>query len=277
MSAQYIENLQKAYASLRQKTDFCPDVLLVLGSGLGKIADKVERLQEIPYKDIDGMPVSTVQGHEGKFVFCKVGGVNVAIMQGRVHYYEGYTSQECVMPIRLMGMAGAKILFVTNAAGGITYPEIGALMRIIDQICMVPSPLIGPNWDRLGKRFPDMTKVYDEKLGDIVDNTAKKIGITLNKGVYIQLSGPNFETASEVRMAKILGADAVGMSTAIEVIAGRHMGMKVVGISCITNPACGITSMSLDNVNEAQAVLKNGDKLDMLILDSIAQFEGLLK
>ena len=276
MQAQYIENLQKAYKSLRQHTDFCPEVLLVLGSGLGKFAESIDKVREVSYKDIEGMPISTVAGHEGKFVFGYIGGVKVVVMQGRVHYYEGYSSQDCVMPVRLMGMAGAKVMFVTNAAGGIKYPEIGALMRITDHISLVPSPLIGPNWERLGKRFPDMTKPYDEQLGKIVDDTAKQLGINLGTGVYIQFSGPSYETASEVRMAQIMGADAVGMSTAIEVIAARHMGIRVVGISCITNPACGITSMSLDNVDEGEAVERTGGKLQQLIFESIKKIKEIL-
>lgn len=276
MQAKYITDLQKAYESLRQKTDFCPDVLLVLGSGLGKFADKIDKVCEVSYKDIDCMPMSTVAGHEGKFVFGYVDGVKVVVMQGRVHYYEGYSTTECVMPVRLMGMAGAKIMFVTNAAGGIKYPEIGALMRITDHISLVPSPLIGQNWDRLGKRFPDMTRPYDEELGKIVDDTAKELGVELGKGVYIQFSGPSYETASEVRMAKIMGADAVGMSTAIEVIAARHMGIRVVGISCITNPACGITAMSLDNVDEGEAVERTGGKLQQLIFESIKKIKEII-
>lgn len=276
MQAQYITDLQKAYMSLRKKTDFCPQVLLVLGSGLGDFANKIDKVAEVKYGDLDGMPVSTVSGHAGKFVFGYVGDVRVAVMQGRIHYYEGYTSQQCVMPVRLMGMAGAKVMFVTNAAGGIKYPEIGALMRITDHISLVPSPLIGQNWDVLGKRFPDMTKPYDEQLGKIVDDTAKELNIELGRGVYIQFSGPNYETASEVAMARTLGADAVGMSTAIEVIAARHMGIKVVGISCITNPACGITSMALDNVDEALAVERTGGKMQELIFESIKRIKDLI-
>lgn len=276
MQAQYVTNLQKAYMSLRSKTDFCPQVLLVLGSGLGDFANKIDKVAQVSYSEIEGMPVSTVSGHVGKFVFGYVGDVRVAVMQGRIHYYEGYTSQQCVMPVRLMGMAGAKVMFVTNAAGGIKYPEIGALMRITDHISLVPSPLIGQNWDVLGKRFPDMTKPYDEQIGKIVDDTAKELDIQLGTGVYIQFSGPNYETASEVAMARTLGADAVGMSTAIEVIAARHMGIKVAGISCITNPACGITSMALDNVDEALAVERTGGKMQELIFESIKRIKDLI-
>lgn len=276
MQAQYITDLQKAYMSLRSKTDFCPQVLLVLGSGLGDFANKIDKVAQVSYSEIEGMPVSTVSGHVGKFVFGYVGDVRVAVMQGRIHYYEGYTSQQCVMPVRLMGMAGAKVMFVTNAAGGIKYPEIGALMRITDHISLVPSPLIGQNWDVLGKRFPDMTKPYDEQIGKIVDDTAKELDIQLATGVYIQFSGPNYETASEVAMARTLGADAVGMSTAIEVIAARHMGIKVAGISCITNPACGITSMALDNVDEALAVERTGGKMQELIFESIKRIKDLI-
>ncbi|MDE5616953.1 MAG: purine-nucleoside phosphorylase, partial [Clostridia bacterium] len=229
----YIRRLENAYASLTEKIKFSPDILLILGSGLGDIADEMQVEARVDYKDIDGMPVSTVDGHEGRFLFGYIRGAKVAVMQGRLHYYEGYTPQECVMPIRLIAMMGAKVMFLTNASGGITCSEIGALMRITDHICLVPSPLRGENYPKLGKRFPDMSKPYDEELGSEIDALAKDCEIDLKKGVYIQFQGPNFETASEIKMARILGADAVGMSSAIEVIAARHAGMRVGAIACI--------------------------------------------
>ena len=267
--------LNKAYASLKSQTNFCPKVLLTLGSGLGDIVENMQVVQTINYADIEGMPVSTVKGHKGRYLFGYISGVPVAVMQGRVHYYEGYTPQQCVLPVRLIGMLGAKIYFATNVSGGITYPEKGTIMRITDHISMIPSPLRGKNIDSLGVRFPDMTRPYDEELGEIVDGVAKAHDIDLKKGVYIQMQGPNFETASEVRMAKILGADVVGMSTAIEVIAARHMGLKVVGMTRVVNAACGITDERLDNVVEEDAFRISGDKIKTLIFESIGKMGEL--
>ena len=276
MENSYIQRLENAYRSLTEKVDFSPDILLVLGSGLGDIADEMQIAQIVDYKDIDGMPVSTVSGHKGRFVFGYIRGAKVVVMQGRLHYYEGYAPQECIMPIRLAALMGAKAMFLTNASGGITYPEIGDLMRITDHISLVPSPLRGENYSRLGKRFPDMSKPYDEELGKIVDDVARGLNIDLKKGVYIQFQGPNFETASEIRMAKMLGADAVGMSSAIEVIGARHAGMRVVGLACIVNPACGIKDVTLDNVNESEAVARSADKIKKLVFNSIERIKEVL-
>ncbi|MDE5548693.1 MAG: purine-nucleoside phosphorylase [Clostridia bacterium] len=276
MESGYIQRLEKAYQSLTGKVNFSPEILLVLGSGLGDVADEMQVVASVDYKDVDGMPISTVNGHKGRFVFGYIKGVKVIVMQGRLHYYEGYTPQECVMPIRLAALMGAKVMFLTNASGGITYTEIGGLMRITDHISLVPSPLRGENYDRLGKRFPDMTKPYDEQLGEIVDGIAKELNIDLKKGVYIQTQGPNFETASEIRMAKILGADIVGMSSAIEVIGARHAGMRVVGLACIVNPACGITDAALDDVDESIAIAKSGEKIRALIFKSIERIKEVL-
>ncbi len=261
--------LDKAFKSLRAKTDFCPKVLLTLGSGLGNAIDGMDIRDVVDYRDIEGMPVSTVRGHKGRYLFGYISGVPTCVMQGRIHYYEGYEPWQCVMPTRLAGMLGAKVLFATNVSGGITYPDKGAIMRIVDHISLVPSPLRGGNCDSLGVRFPDMTKAYDERLGSVLDAVAQRHGIDLKKGVYIQMQGPQFETASEVRMAKILGADVVGMSTAIEVIAARHMGLKVVGMSCVVNAACGVTGESLDNVVEEDAFRISGDKIKTLIFEGI--------
>ncbi|MDE6473514.1 MAG: purine-nucleoside phosphorylase [Clostridia bacterium] len=267
--------LKRAYASLKSQVDFNPKVLLTLGSGLGNIVENMQVEKVVNYGDIEGMPVSTVKGHKGRFLFGYIGGVPVAVMQGRLHYYEGYAPQQCVLPVRLIALMGAKVFFATNVSGGITYPEKGTLMRITDHISMIPSPLRGKNIDELGVRFPDMTRPYDEELGAIVDGVAKTHNIDLKKGVYIQMQGPNFETASEVRMAKILGADVVGMSTAIEVIAARHIGLKVVGMTCVVNPACGVTEESLDNVVEEDAFRISGDKIKTLIFESIGKMGEL--
>lgn len=237
--------LLKCVDSIRKITEFQPEVALILGSGLGDYAESADVRVEavVDYSDIEGFPVSTVPGHKGRFIFGYVDAVPVVIMQGRVHYYEGYSMNEVVLPTRLMGMLGAKKLILTNAAGGVneSFPS-GTLMMITDQISVgVPNPLIGPNIEELGTRFPDMTEVYSKRLQTVIKNAASACGIPLREGVYIQLTGPSFESPAEVRMCRLLGADAVGMSTACEAIAARHMGLEVCGISCVTNPAAGIT------------------------------------
>lgn len=240
------ERLMKCYESFKAKVDFTPKIALILGSGLGDYADGIDIKATLDYKDIEGFPVSTAPGHKGRFVFGYVGDVPVVIMQGRVHYYEGYPMEDVVLPVRLMKLMGAEVLFVTNAAGGVNWHfECGDFMLINDQICMAPSPLIGENLDELGPRFPDMSEIYSKKLRDIVKKSARELDIPLREGVYIQLTGPNYESPSEVRMVRTLGADAVGMSTACEAIAANHMGMKTVGISCISNLACGVSNRPL--------------------------------
>lgn len=241
--------LQGCLKSVREKTDFKPEIALVLGSGLGGYADEIEVVDTIEYKDIEGFPVSTVSGHKGRFVFGYVNGVPVVIMQGRVHYYEGYPMTDVVLPARLMGLMGAKVLFLTNASGGINKDfHAGDFMLIRDHISsFVPSPLIGANIEELGPRFPDMSDVYRRELRDVIKETADKEGIALQEGVYMQLTGPAYESPAEVMMCRTLGADAVGMSTACEAVAANHMGLKVCGISCITNMACGITKEPLSH------------------------------
>ena len=237
------EKLQKCYESYKAKIDFTPKVALVLGSGLGDYADDIRVADTLDYHDIEGFPVSTVPGHKGRFVFGYAGGVPIVAMQGRVHFYEGYKPQDVVLPVRLMKLMGAKVLFLTNAAGGINRSfNAGDLMLITDHISMsVPSPLIGENIDELGVRFPDMSEVYSRRLQKVIENAAVTAGVPLRKGVYIQTTGPQYETPSEIRAYERLGADAVGMSTAIEAIAARHAGMEICGISCISNLAAGIS------------------------------------
>ena len=241
------DKLMKCYECFQEKIDFTPQVALVLGSGLGDYADGIQVEAVLDYHDIDGFPVSTVPGHQGKYIFGYVGKVPVVCMQGRVHYYEGYPISDVVLPIRLMKLMGAQILFLTNASGGInTKFQAGDFMMISDQISdFVPSPLIGPNMDELGVRFPDMSDIYDKALCKIIRKTASRLDIPLQEGVYIQLSGPNYESPAEVRMCRTLGADAVGMSTACEAVAANHMGMHICGISCISNMACGISENPL--------------------------------
>ena len=243
------EKVVRCYESVKAKVDFKPEVALILGSGLGDFADEIEVVATLDYKEIEGFPVSTVPLHKGRFVFGYVGKVPVVIMQGRVHYYEGYSMTDVVLPTRLMKMMGAKVLFLTNASGGIKQGfHAGDFMLIKDHSsCFVPSPLLGANIEELGTRFPDMSHVYDEDLQQIVKKAACALGINLKEGVYIQLTGPAYETPAEINMCRAMGADAVGMSTACEAQAAKHMGMKVVGISCISNLAAGISPKPLSH------------------------------
>lgn len=241
--------LKGCLASVKEKTDFKPEVALILGSGLGDFADEIKIEGTIEYTDIEGFPVSTVKGHKGRFVFGYVEEVPVVIMQGRVHYYEGYQMSDVVLPTRLMGMMGAKKIFLTNAAGGCN-PQFkpGDLMVITDHITTgIPSPLIGPNVEELGTRFPDMSEVYSKRLQEVIKASAKELSIEVQEGVYVQFTGPNYETPAEVKLAQIWGGDAVGMSTACEAMAARHMGLEVCGISCITNMAAGISKAELNH------------------------------
>lgn len=273
---QVYEKLQSCYDSIRDKIPFTPEVALILGSGLGDYADGIQVKAVLDYHAIEGFPVSTIPGHKGRFVFGYVKDVPVVIMQGRVHYYEGYTIQDVVLPVRLMKLMGAEVLFLTNAAGGINRKfHAGDFMLIRDHISsFVPSPLIGANLEELGPRFPDMSDVYDRDLRDLIKKTAGEIRVPLQEGVYIQLTGPNFETPSEVRMCGILGADAVGMSTACEAVAANHMGMKICGISCISNLACGLTDQPLSHREVQETADRVAPLFKQLVTESIAAMAG---
>lgn len=268
------QKLNAAFENMRQRTSFNPKIAIVLGSGLGRFGDHVEVECVIPYHEIEGFPISTAPGHKGRFVFTWVDGVPVVLMQGRIHYYEGYSMEEVVLPIRLMHMLGAELLFLTNAAGGVktTFRE-GSFMLIEDQIsCFVPSPLIGPNDERMGARFPDMTEIYDRALRKEILKTAWQQDIQLEQGVYLQLTGPQYESPAEIRMCRMLGADAVGMSTCCEAIAARHLGMRVCGISCISNLAAGMGDglLSAEDVNESAD--RVGEQFEQLITGSLKAF-----
>lgn len=243
------KKLMTCLESIREKTDFKPEVGLILGSGLGDYAEQINIVDTIEYTEIEGFPVSTVAGHKGRFVFGYVSEVPVVIMQGRVHYYEGYPMSDVVLPTRLMGLLGVKKLILTNAAGGINIEfRPGDFMMITDHITTaVPSPLIGSNLEELGPRFPDMSEVYSKRMGEVLKKAASECDLLLKEGVYVQLTGPNYETPAEIRMFKIWGGDAVGMSTACEAMAARHMGIEVCGISCITNMAAGISKTKLNH------------------------------
>ena len=249
-----INRLKNALDYIRSKTDFVPQVAVVLGSGLGGFADEIDTELIIPYSDLPDFPISTVPGHSGYFVFGRVNGVKVVVMKGRVHYYEGYSMEEVVLPVRLMHMMGADNLILTNASGGINWQfRAGDLMLITDHICMAPSPLIGKNIDELGPRFPDMSEIYSRELRDKAKTAARMLDIDLREGVYVHVTGPQYETPSEIRMYRIMGADAVGMSTAAEAIAARHMGMKTVGISVVSNLASGMSLTPLSH-EEVQTI-----------------------
>lgn len=272
------ERLLECYQCVKEKITFQPKLALVLGSGLGDYADSIQVVETLAYHEIKGFPVSTVSGHKGRFVFGYVNNVPVVIMQGRVHYYEGYSMEDVVLPTRLMKMMGAKILFLTNAAGGVNYDfAAGDFMMITDQISsLVPSPLIGPNLDELGPRFPDMSQIYQKTLCQIIRDAAQHLQIPLKEGTYIQLSGPNFESAKEVKMCRILGADAVGMSTACEAVAANHMGMEVCGISCISNLACGMTDQPLSHEEVQETADRVAPLFKALITESITRMGSIM-
>ena len=258
--------------------DFTPKIALVLGSGLGDYADGIKVEAELDYRDIEGFPVSTVPGHEGKYIFGYVDDVPVVCMKGRVHYYEGYPISDVVLPIRLMKLMGAQVLFLTNASGGINMSfQAGDFMLIKDQIAnFVPSPLIGPNMEELGVRFPDMSNIYDKELQKVIRKTAALLDIPLQEGVYIQLTGPNYESPAEVRMCRTLGADAVGMSTACEAVAANHMGMMICGISCISNMGCGITANPLTHKEVQETADRVAPLFKQLVTESIKNIAGRL-
>ena len=270
MSAQY-EKLEKCYEYYRSLTDFVPRVGLILGSGLGGYARNMKVEKEIPYGDIPGFPVSTVQGHDGRFLLGYIGDVPAVVMKGRVHYYEGYSMEEVVLPTRLMKRMGIETLFLTNAAGGINRGfHVGDFMMITDQISsFAPSPLIGENVSELGDRFPDMTHIYDPDLMKLIRSVAKEEEIPIQEGVYLQTTGPNFESPAEIRMYALLGADAVGMSTACEAMAARHAGVRVCGISCISNMASGISEEELSNLDVQQVADQRAEEFERLVTKCI--------
>lgn len=243
------EQIAEAAAWLRARQAAPPDVAVVLGSGLGPFADALEDAASYPYVSMPYWPQPTAVGHAGTLVVGSLAGRRVAAMSGRTHFYEGHPLATVVFPTRVMGLWGARVLILTNAAGGInTRFAQGALMIIDDHLNLMGSnPLIGPHDDRLGPRFPDMTQVYSRRLRALADKVAQERRLAVEHGVYVALPGPSYETPAEIRALRVLGADAVGMSTVPEAIAARHMGMEVLGISCISNPAAGILERPLDH------------------------------
>ncbi len=234
-----VEKIMKAADYIAAKLDGRkPFAGIVLGSGLGKLADRIENPVVIPYKDIPGFPVSTAVGHKGNFIAGTLGGKFVVAMQGRFHYYEGYPMELVTLPIRVMKVLGIQYLFVSNAAGGVNFDfKVGDLMLITDHINHLPNPLVGPNLEEFGPRFPDMTRPYDPALRKMALQLADELGIALKQGVYFAGTGPSYETPAEYKYFRLIGADAVGMSTIPEVIVARHSSIPVFGMSVITNEA----------------------------------------
>ena len=261
------ERVQKCYEVVRSQTDFKPKVGVVLGSGLGNYANQMEIVHQISYNDIPGFPVSTVEGHDGRFLFGYINKAPVVLMKGRVHYYEGYSMEDVVLPIRLMKLLGIETLLLTNAAGGINKTfKVGDFMIITDQISsFVPSPLIGENVSELGDRFTDMTQIYDLELRGLLRKAGIDIGLEVKEGVYVQASGPNFESPAEIKMFSVLGADAVGMSTTCEALVARHAGLRVAGVSCISNMASGISEVELSHDDVQSIANERGSELESFI------------
>ncbi|HSE18542.1 MAG TPA: purine-nucleoside phosphorylase [Pyrinomonadaceae bacterium] len=258
-STSLYERAEHATRVIRSRISVEPRIAVVLGSGLGGFADDFEETVSIPYEDIPGFVRSTAQGHAGRLVIGKIDSVPVLAMQGRVHYYEGYSLEEVTFPVRTFGLLGVKTIVLTNASGGINVELTqGALMVISDHLnLMGVNPLRGPNDDRFGPRFPDMTAVYSPELQELVVDEAKAIGVEVRRGIYGALSGPSYETPAEIHLLRNLGADAVGMSTVPEAIVARHMGLEVLGISCITNMAAGISDAPINH----EEVMATGDRV----------------
>ena len=250
--------------------DFKPEIAIVLGSGLGELADEYCEIK-LAYSEIPGFPVSTVKGHNGNLVFAKVNGKNIMMMQGRFHFYEGHSMQTVTYPIKIMKKLGVESILITNAAGGVNpYFKPSSLMIIKDHInFMGTNPLIGPNDDTLGERFPDMSEVYTKSLREIAHTCSKNLNIPVEEGIYIALTGPTYETPAEVNMVRTLGADAVGMSTVPEAIVASYLKMKVLGISCICNSAAGISTVGLSHKEVLEAAEKAKTNFKKLVLEII--------
>jgi purine-nucleoside phosphorylase len=259
-----VAKLSEATKAIQGRSSLQPAIGLVLGSGLGAFAKTLDQPTRIPYAEIPHFPGSTISGHQGEMVVGLSGGVPVVVLAGRAHYYEGHPLQSVVFPVRVMARLGVRILVVTNAAGSVNVNyKPGELMLIDDHINLIGNPLVGPNEDALGPRFPDMSDAYDARLREIAEKACRSAGVTVRHGVYVAMTGPSYETPAEIRMARTLGADAVGMSTAPEVVAARHMGLRVLGLSCLTNMAAGVLKKKLDH----KEVLEVGEKVKDALLD----------
>lgn len=261
------DKITAAAAYLQNRVSIRPQIGLVLGSGLGDFADTLEDAVQVPYAQIPDFPQPTVEGHTGAFVFGRRAGKSVVVLQGRLHYYEGFSQQEITLPIRVLAAIGVKMLVLTNAAGGVnTAFHPGDLMLISDHINFSgANPLIGPNLASFGPRFPDVSDLYSAELRSAIRESAEKAGMKLQQGVYMMFSGPNYETPAEVRMARILGADAVGMSTVPEALVAGHCGLTVAGISCITNMAAGVLPVKLDHSEVVETAARVHDQFHALV------------
>ncbi len=278
MGSVYYEKLLRCTEQVRARLGgFAPRIALVLGSGLGPLAKAMDVNVSVPYSEIDGLPVSTAPGHAGRFLFGHIAGVPVVCMQGRLHYYEGYDIHDVVLPTRIMAMLGAKTLFLTNAAGGVDPTwEPPTLMVISDHVLYsVPNPLIGPNIDELGTRFPDVSRLYTPEIRELLLRKGREMGLPMEEGVYAQFSGPSYETPAEVRILGRLGVGAVGMSTAVEALAAGHMGMKVCGISCITNKGAGLTQKELNHAEIVEMGEIIGERFSALVAAALPEIDAL--
>ena len=269
----YVRSADKLREKIR---GFSPEVLIILGSGLGGLGDKLSDPMVIPYGDIPNMKFSTAPGHAGRFLAGVLGGVRVLMMQGRLHIYEGWEPADAAFPIRLAHLIGIKKLIVTNAAGGInTSYKPGELMLISDFIKLnAPDPLIGPNIDEFGPRFPDMSHVFDREYMEVFRGIAKAHGETVHEGVYYYCLGPRYETPAEIRAMRLLGADAVGMSTVPECIAARHCGMRILGITLVTNMAAGILDQPLSGEEVIEAGSKASERLSLYVTETLPKLTG---
>ena len=258
-TAQIVKRIQDCADYLKEKTGGMKPVAgIVLGSGLGKLAETIENPIVIPYKDIPGFPVSTAVGHKGNFIFGKLGGKEVVAMQGRFHYYEGYPMENVTIGVRVMKTLGVEYLFVSNAAGACNQDyKVGDLIIIRDHINLMPNPLIGPNIEEFGERFPDMTCAYDLQIQALAESLCPELGIPVKKGVYLASTGPTYETPAEVRFYHSIGADLLGMSTVPEVIVARHCGLRVFGMSVVTNMSNFLNAEK--NYNDGNDVVKQAD------------------
>jgi len=266
--SQLLARLDEAVAAVRARSPLRPQVGVILGSGLGAFGDSLDEAVTLPYTEIPYFPASTVVGHGGALVLGRCRGVPIAVMKGRVHFYEGYSLEQVVFPARVLCRLGIQTLVVTNAAGAVNKAYApGELMVIEDHINLLGNPMLGPNEEALGERFFDMSEAYDRGLRDAAAAACGAAGVRSHRGVYLALTGPSYETPAEIRAFRTLGADAVGMSTVPEVIAARHMGIRVAGLSCLTNMAAGVLDQKLDH----REVLETGERVKEKLLEVLAQ------
>lgn len=269
-----LEKILQSANYIKEQIKETPEIGIILGTGLGGLVTKINAEVTIPYKEIPNFPVSTVKGHGGNLIIGKLNGVQVVALQGRFHYYEGYTAQEITFPVRVMKYLGIKRLFVSNASGGVN-PEfaIGDIMIITDHINFIPNPLIGPNNDELGPRFPDMSDAYDKEMIKIVEDIANELGITIRKGVYCAVTGPTFETPAEYKFFRIIGADTVGMSTTPEVIVARHMNLPVFAVSIITDLGVPGKIVKVTHEDVLKAAKNSESKMTLIIKELISRLK----